>query len=81
MVDKLIPLHQLPVGQSACVSHILGQPDQVHRLQEFGLHGGTRIEMFRPGNPCIIRLAGGKVCLRADEMLCVLVEPTAASAN
>jgi len=76
VVDKLIPLHQLPAGQSACISRILGQPDQVHRLQEFGLRGGTKIEMFRPGNPCIIRLAGSKVCLRADDLLRVLVEPT-----
>jgi hypothetical protein len=34
--------------------------------------------MFRPGNPCIIRLAGHKVCLRGDDRLHVMVEPTAA---
>ena len=75
----MIPLHELPAGRSACVSSILGEPDQVHRLHEFGLRGGTMIEMFRPGNPCIIRLAGNKVCLRADDLLRVLVEPTVAS--
>ena len=32
--------------------------------------------MFRPGNPCIIRMAGNKVCLRSDDLLQVLVEPT-----
>ncbi len=32
--------------------------------------------MFRPGNPCIIRMAGSKVCLRSDELLEVFVEPT-----
>jgi ferrous iron transport protein A len=44
-------------------------------LEEIGVRGGLRIEMFRPGNPCIIRLAGNKICIRADDMLNVLVEP------
>jgi len=75
---KAIPLHHLPAGRCAHIVDILGHPDHVHRLEEFGLRGGTRIEMFRPGNPCIIRLAGAKVCLRSDDRLNVLVEPTAA---
>lgn len=74
-MDGLIPLHRLTAGQSAHVSRIIGRPDHVHRLEEFGLRGGTRIQMFRPGNPCIIRLAGNKVCLRADDLLSVLVKP------
>ena len=77
MVDKVISLNDLVAGQAARVSHVVGRPDHVHRLAEFGLRGGTRIEMFRPGNPCIIRMAGNKVCLRADEMLSVLVKPAA----
>jgi ferrous iron transport protein A len=75
---KIIPLHRLPAGRSARVVDVLGNPDHIHRLEEFGLRSGTRIEMFRPGNPCIIRLAGNKVCLRSDDRLNVLVEPTAA---
>ncbi|MEN6493234.1 MAG: FeoA family protein [Thermoguttaceae bacterium] len=77
-MDHLVPLHRLTIGQVAHVSRIIGRPDHVHRLEEFGLRGGTRIEMFRPGNPCIIRLAGNKVCLRADELLSVLVAPIGA---
>lgn len=73
-----IPLKQLPVGQSALIARVVGHPDQVHQLAEFGLRGGTKIEMFRRGNPCIIRLAGSKVCLRADDLLNVMVEPAAA---
>lgn len=79
MIDKAIPLGKLGVGQSAYISRITGQPDRVHRLEEYGLRGGARIEMFRPGNPCIIRMAGSKLCFRADELLRVLVEPEAAS--
>ena len=72
---EAIPLKHLPAGHRARISRISGHPDHVHRLEEFGLRGGTKIEMFRPGNPCIIRLAGNKVCLRADDTLHVLVEP------
>ena len=73
---QTISLKRLPVGRCGRISHILGHPDHVHQLEEFGLRGGTMIEMFRPGNPCILRLAGNKVCLRADDLLHVLVEPT-----
>lgn len=72
---EAIPLKRLPAGHSARISRISGHPDHVHRLEEFGLRGGTKIEMFRPGSPCIIRLAGNKVCLRADDTLHVFVEP------
>ncbi len=79
MIDKSVPLSNLQAGQSAFVSRITGQPDHVHRLEEFGLRGGTRIQMFRPGNPCILRVAAGKVCFRTDELLHVLVEPDSVS--
>ena len=75
MIDKSIPLSDLPTGQSAAVRRITGDPDRVHRLEEFGLRGGTRVEMFRRGNPCIVRMAGSKICLRTDEPLRILVEP------
>jgi Fe2+ transport system protein FeoA len=74
-VDQLIPLTRLGPGQSAEVRRILGRADHVHRLEEFGLRKGTSIQMFRPGNPCIIRLAGNKVCIRIDDLLHVLVKP------
>jgi Fe2+ transport system protein FeoA len=77
-LDTVIPLDLLKVGQSAFVARIVGQPDCVQRMEEFGLRQGTEIQMFRPGNPCIICLAGNKVCVRADGMLRVLVTPCAA---
>ncbi len=77
MIDKSIPLSDLSSGQSARVSRVSGEPDQVHRLEEFGLGGGTRIQMFRRGNPCIVRMGSNKVCFRTDELLRILVEPDA----
>ena len=77
MIDKSIPLGELPVGRSALVSRITGRSDHVHRLEEFGLRGGIRVQMFRPGNPCIVRMAGNKVCFRTDDLLRIFVEPDA----
>ena len=74
-MEELIPLALLSTGQSALISRIVGRADRVHRLEEFGLLGGTKVEMFRPGNPCIVRLAGSKVCLRSDDRLDGLVKP------
>ncbi len=79
MVQELVSLNRLLAGQSARVGKIVGRADHVHRLEEFGIRGGTKVQMFRPGNPCIVRLAGSKFCLRADDLLRVLVRPAAAS--
>jgi len=73
-VEGSIPLSCLRDGESALIDRIIGPDDHVHRLQEFGLLGGAMIEVFRGGSPCIIRLEGGKVCLRADDLLRVLVK-------
>jgi Fe2+ transport system protein FeoA len=77
-VHDLIPLSLLAAGQSALVDKVLGRPEEVHRLEELGLRGGATIEMLQPGSPCIIRLAGQKLCFRADELLSVLVRSGAA---
>ncbi len=69
----LIPLNLLPTGQTANIDRVTGQPDQVHRLEELGLRGGATIEMVQSGSPCIVRLAGQKLCVRADELLSILV--------
>ncbi len=72
-VHDLIPIHLLAPGQSAQVGHVAGRPEEIQRLEELGFRGGAAIEMVQSGSPCIIRLAGQKLCFRADELLNVLV--------
>ena len=72
-MHDLIPLNMLPAGQSAHVGQVMGRRDEIHRLEELGLRRGAAVEMVQSGSPCIIRLAGQKLCFRADEMLHVLV--------
>ena len=78
-MKQVIPLNRLKTGQSAEVSGVLGPVDHVHRLEELGFRRGAKIQMFRPGNPCIVRMAGNKVCLRADNGLRVLVKHNGSS--
>ena len=75
-MDELIPLRLLTPGQRAEVEQLVGDPHQVHRLEELGLRSGAVVEMVRAGSPCIIRLAGHKLCFRHNETLNVLVRPT-----
>ena len=74
MVD-FVPLNRLGSGQPAEICDIKGEAGRVHRLHEFGLRQGAKIQMFRAGNPCIIRMAGSKVCIRMDDSLQVMVKP------
>ncbi|MBN1909185.1 MAG: ferrous iron transport protein A [Pirellulales bacterium] len=76
MVD-FVPLECLAAGHCAEICQVEGQAADVHRLHEIGLCRGARIEMFRPGNPCIIRALGNKICLRTGDRLRILVRPSA----
>ena len=78
-MHDLIPLSQLRTGHKASVGAVLGLPDLVHRLEELGLRPGTVVEMVQDGSPCIVRLGAGKLCLRADDLLSVLVAPEGCS--
>lgn len=74
-MHDLIPLAQLSTGRKASVGVVLGLPDDVRRIEELGLRSGTIVEMVQSGSPCIIRLAGTKLCFRSDDLLSVLVAP------
>lgn len=77
--EQLIPLHLLTRGQFAEIGELVGKTEQIHRLEELGLRAGTVIEMLQPGSPCIVRLAGQKLCFRESDTLGILVRPGAVS--
>ncbi len=83
-MHDLIPLSTLCPGQSAEVCQVVGQRDQVRRLEELGLRHGVQLEMVRHGTPCIIRVGGqsqsdhfggSKLCFRQSDLLQVMVTP------
>jgi ferrous iron transport protein A len=74
-VHELIPLRALLPGQWAEIRQVVGQAQEVRRLQELGLRDGMQLEMVRSGTPCIVRLGSSTLCFRDVEALQVLVQP------
>jgi len=44
-----------------------------------GLQPGCRVQMLQDGTPCLLRVAGCKLCLRSDDSAQILVRPLADS--
>jgi ferrous iron transport protein A len=74
-MHDMIPLKYLAPGQTAQIGQLVGQPDDVHRLEELGLRSGATIQMVQSGSPCIIRLSGSKLCFRECDVFSVMVRP------
>ncbi|MCA9119083.1 MAG: FeoA domain-containing protein [Planctomycetaceae bacterium] len=74
-MDELVPLNLLSRGQCAQIEQLVGQADQVHRLEELGLRAGVAVEMLQPGTPCIVRVADQKLCFRDTDVFNVIVRP------
>lgn len=72
-VSHLIPLHLLSRGEVAEIGELVGLADDVHRLEELGLRSGVMVEMLQPGEPCIVGLAGHRLCFRPNDALGILV--------
>jgi Fe2+ transport system protein FeoA len=70
-----VQLDDLSNGQSARILQVRGRTEHIHRLEELGFRRGTDVEMVQAGSPCVIRLAGCKMCFRRCEHLNVLVTP------
>ncbi len=76
MVDHgLILIEQVSPGQTAEVQELVGDPDSVRRLAEFGFRRGAVVEMVRPGRPCIVRLNHATVCVRGTRKAQIWVKP------
>jgi len=72
-VSHLIPLHMLARGEIAEIGQLVGLADDIHRLEELGLRSGVTIEMLQPGTPCIVGLAGHRLCFRHNDSVGILV--------
>lgn len=74
-----IPLSILNPGEFGVLHTVGGGAELVRHLAEIGLQVGTVIEMVRSGDPCILRIEGGRFAVRCNELLTVLVTPIAAA--
>ena len=74
----LLPLDMLRAGEWADVEEVSGQPGWVCRLAELGIRAGCRLQVVQPGSPCLLNVAGCRLCLRPDDSSQILVRPVAA---
>ena len=74
----LLPLECLRPGEWAEVRDVSGSPDWTGRLAELGVRIGVRIQMLRGGSPCLIQVGGGRLSLRGEQSVGVLVRPEGA---
>ncbi|HJN09856.1 MAG: FeoA family protein [Pirellulaceae bacterium] len=72
-MSNVIPLHFLSRGEVAEIDQLVGRVDEVHRLEELGLRSGVVVEMLQPGTPCIVGLAGHRLCFRQNDAVGILV--------
>jgi Fe2+ transport system protein FeoA len=56
-------LFNLRRGESSCVRGIEADTHMAKRLADLGFIGGARVEMLRPGKPCLVRVNGSNVGL------------------
>ncbi len=75
-LDLVLPLECLRPGEWAEVCDVSGEPAWVCRLAELGVRVGCRLQMLRGGSPCLVQIGGGRLSLRGDQAMQVLVRPT-----
>ncbi len=78
--ELLLPLELLGSGEWADVAEVHGEPAWVCRMAELGVRIGCRLQVLQPGSPCLLRIAGCRLCLRGDCAMKILVRPVAATA-
>ena len=71
----LVPLDMLRAGEWADVEEVSGQTGWVCRLAELGIRTGCRLQVVQPGSPCLLNVAGCRLCLRPDDSSQILVRP------
>jgi len=70
-----MPLELLQPGEWADIAEVSGEPAWVCRMAEMGLCTGCRLQMLQAGCPCLLRVGGGRLSLRADCRQSILVRP------
>ena len=71
----LLPLEHLGPGEWGDVEHVDGEPCWVGRMAELGVRVGSRLRVLRSGSPCLLDVAGSRLCLRGESPMQILVRP------
>jgi ferrous iron transport protein A len=74
---SLLPLELIQEGDWAEVEEVSGEPVWVSRMAELGVRTGCRLQVLRPGSPCLLQIGGCRLCLRNLDGTQILVRPLA----
>ncbi|MFM7150095.1 MAG: ferrous iron transport protein A [Gemmataceae bacterium] len=75
VTHNLLPIEYLRPGEWAEVCDVSGDPGWIGRLAELGVRVGSRLQMLHGGSPCLIQLDAGRISLRGESSMQVLVRP------
>lgn len=71
----MLPLDLMRSGEWGEVTYVSGEPGWVGRLAELGIRPGCRLQVVQAGSPCLLNIAGCRLCLRPNESACIFVNP------
>lgn len=74
VISQIVPLELLAANESGIVAAVDGQQGFVVRLNEMGIHAGTRIRMIRPGSPCLLEINHQRLSIRLEDSASILVD-------
>ncbi len=75
MNHDILPLELLCPGEWADVAEVTGEPHWVGRMAELGVRTGSRVQVLRPGSPCLLKVGGARLSLRGEQAMQILVKP------
>jgi ferrous iron transport protein A len=76
-MDKMIPLHLLPLGTCGKVHKLTSAGNTRRRMLDLGLVRGTRVEALQKspsGDPVAYEIRGAVIALRSEEASQILIE-------
>ncbi len=73
---SLETLSALNVGDVATIAEIDASQDMAKRLADIGFVRDARVEMLRPGTPCLVRIGPTCVGLGRANQRCILLSRT-----
>lgn len=73
-IPSMRKLSALRKGECGIVCSITAEPRLAKRLADMGFVGGSRVDMVRPGRPCLVRVNGTRVGLGRGSQEHVLVD-------
>lgn len=76
--ERVLPLSDLPVGESGTVVGLEAHGPARQRLLDLGLVPGTRVEVLRKspgGDPVAFRFRGAVIALRREAGRAILIRP------